>query len=71
MINIIQPGLQYPRYSNILSEMESWPEQKSFALQEKILNIPILGGLILETAVPLSKIKVRLQTYVFRLIENI
>jgi hypothetical protein len=65
---------QYPhysnRYSNILSEMENWPEQKSLALQEKILNVPILGNLILRVAFPLSRIKVRLQTYVFRQIEN-
>ncbi len=61
---------QYPRYSNILSEMENWPEQESLALQERILNVPILGNLILKVGSPLSRIKVRLQTYVFRQIEN-
>lgn len=66
--------LQYPhgsdRYENILRKMEDWPEQKSLAFQEKILNVPILGNLILKIALPLSGIKVRLQTWAFRRIEN-
>ena len=62
---------QYPRYSSILSEMENWPEQRSLALQEKILKLPILGSLILKMAPHLpSRLKVTLQTWGFRQIEN-
>ena len=62
---------QYPRYSSILSEMEGWPEQRSLALQEKILRLPILGSLILKMAPHLSsRLKVTLQTWGFRQIEN-
>jgi hypothetical protein len=65
---------QYPhysdRYKDILSDMENWPEQKSLALQEKILNLPVLGSLILKAANPLSRIKVSLQTWIFKQLEE-
>lgn len=60
----------YPRYSSILSEMEGWPEQRSQALLENILNVPILGRLALKMAPLLPRLKVTLQTWVFRQIEN-
>ncbi|KKU25079.1 MAG: hypothetical protein UX34_C0003G0004 [Candidatus Woesebacteria bacterium GW2011_GWF1_46_13] len=61
---------RYPRYSSILSETEDWPEQRSLALQERILKLPILGSLVLKMAPHLSRLKVSLQTWGFRQIEN-
>lgn len=62
---------QHSRYSSILSDMKDWPEQKSLALQEKILNLPILGSLALKMAPRLAHLKVTLQTWGYRQIEKI
>lgn len=61
---------QYPRYANVLRDMESWPEQQSLSLQEKILNMPILGKLILYVAPHFSQTKVALQSWGFKLLER-
>lgn len=61
---------QYPRYSPILADMEEWSEQKSLAFQEKVLNTPVLGRLILKIAPNLSHLKVVLQSWVFRQLEE-
>ena len=60
----------YSRYKNILNEMENWPEQRSLAIQEKILNLPVLGSLLLRIAPHLSHLKVSLQSWGFRQLEK-
>ncbi|MGD8744074.1 MAG: ElyC/SanA/YdcF family protein [Candidatus Woesebacteria bacterium] len=61
---------RYSRYLSILEDKEGWPEQRSLALQERILSTPILGELVLQLTPILSKQKVAIQTWVFKRIEK-
>lgn len=61
---------RYPRYESILEEMEMWPEQHSLAMQERILNIPVLGNLALCIAPRLSHVKIALQSWGLNQIER-
>ncbi|AKM83224.1 hypothetical protein A2422_00295 [Candidatus Woesebacteria bacterium RIFOXYC1_FULL_31_51] len=61
---------QYPRYFNLLNNMNNWPEQHSLSFQEKILNTPIVGELILSMAPLFSQTKIFLQTLGFKILEK-
>ena len=61
---------EYPRYAQILRDMESWPEQESQKFLEKILNTPILGRIILSIAPHFSQAKIALQSWGFKLLER-
>ena len=58
------------RYFSITNEMKDWPEQKSLAFQEKILNTPIIGSVLLKVAPYLSHLKVVLQSWGFKQLER-
>jgi hypothetical protein len=61
---------RYPRYKGVINEMRDWKEQKSFDLQEKVLNTPVLGDLLLFLQDYFPKIKITLQTWVFKQLEK-
>jgi hypothetical protein len=61
---------QYPRYTKILDDMENWPEQQSLSFQEKVLNTPMVGRLILFVAPIFSQAKISLQSWGFKILEK-
>lgn len=60
---------QYPRYTGILTEIDSWPESRSLRIQEGLLAIPVLGSLLSKVVEHLPG-KVRLQYWLFRQLER-
>lgn len=61
---------RFIRYHSILSDLENWPEHKSLDLNEKILNEPLLGSLIMIISPYISGIKIAMQTWIFNQIER-
>ena len=72
-VNTITPEQklkEYPRYEPVLDAMTTWPEQISLEKQEKILNNPLVGPLLLKAAEYFADFKVFLQTSMLKKIEG-
>jgi uncharacterized SAM-binding protein YcdF (DUF218 family) len=61
---------RYSRYEGVMNEMKHWQEQKSFDMQERVLNTPVLGDSLLLLQECFPNIKITLQTWVFKQLEK-
>jgi hypothetical protein len=61
----------YSRYHKIIRDMKSWPEQKTFDLQEKVTNIPIFGEPLFYLQDRFPSTKIPLQMWIFRQVEKV
>lgn len=65
---------RFPRYNNIVKEIENYPEQKSLSKQEeffaKLVKIPVFGPFIADVLPQILPGKIALQLWMFRQLEK-
>lgn len=65
---------RFPRYKNIVNEMENYPEQKSLSKQEeffaKLVKIPLVGPFIADVLPQILPSKIAIQRWMFSQIEK-
>ena len=61
---------RYTRYEGVINEMKNWQEQASFNKYEKFVNTPILRDLLLLQGDHFPRVKITLQTWVFKQLEK-